>query len=280
VTPRVSVLIVSFNTCRLTLEAIASVVGESDAEVIVVDNASDDGSADEIGARYPSARLVRSDVNAGFAAGVNRAARLASGSAFVVLNSDARVEPGAIGRMLALLEANPRAALVAPALYYPDGRPQPAAFKFPGLVQIALDLYPIDRLTDRGLNGRIRAAQPTQIDHPLGACMLIRRAAWQDVGPLDEGYFMYLEEIDWCRRARARGWQIWHHPGARVIHHGGASTSQQPEAMLAQLWLARLRYYQRYHGPAYNRIVHGLVRMGLRRRGSRLQRRTSAPDPP
>ena len=130
-------------------------------------------------------------------------------------------------------------------------------------MQVALDLRPIDRLMETRINGRIQATRPTRIDHPLGACMLIRRAAWDDVGPLDEGYFMYMEEVDWCRRALGRGWQVWYHPGARVIHHAAASTSQQPDAMFTQLWLARLRYYRRFHGPAYNRVVHFLVRHGL-----------------
>ena len=102
------------------------------------------------------------------------------------------------------------------------------------------------------------------IDHPLGACMLIRRRAWDEVGPLDEGYFMYVEEVDWCRRARQRGWEVWHHPGAVVQHRAAAATSQRPDAMFAQLWRSRLRYYQRYSGPAYNQAVHALVRLGMR----------------
>jgi GT2 family glycosyltransferase len=269
--PRVSALIVSFNTCQLTLEAIGSIDGESGVETVVVDNASTDGSPQAIARHFPSARLIPSEINLGFAGGVNRAASVARAPALLVLNSDARVEPGAVGRLLALLEQQSRAALVAPALYYADGRPQPAAFTFPGLAQIALDLHPIDRLMDSRLNGRIHATRPTRIDHPLGACMLIRRAAWDDVGPLDEGYFMYLEEIDWCRRARARGWQVWQHPGARVVHHGGSSTRQQPDAMFTQLWLARLRYYRRFSGPAYNRLVHALVRLGLPRRAERVR---------
>jgi N-acetylglucosaminyl-diphospho-decaprenol L-rhamnosyltransferase len=264
VSPRVSVLIVSFNTRGLTLEAIGSVAATPDVETIVVDNGSSDGSAADIAAQFPSVRLVRSETNLGFAGGVNRAATFANGSALLVLNSDARLEPGALERLGDLLDRRPRAGLVAPALFYPDGRPQPAAFKFPGLVQIALDLHPVDRLVNTRLNGRIHATRPTRIDHPLGACMLIQRAAWADVGPLDEGYFMYLEEIDWCRRARARGWEVWQHPGARAIHHGGSSTRQQADAMFTQLWLARLRYYRRFSGPTYNRLVHALVRLGFR----------------
>jgi GT2 family glycosyltransferase len=161
-----------------------------------------------------------------------------------------------------------RASVVGPALTYADGRPQAAAFRFPGLVQVALDLHPIDRFMDTRLNGRILGArEPLQIDHPLGACMLIRASAWKDVGPLDEGYFMYLEEVDWCRRARLRGWQVWHQPKAVVVHHAGASTRQEPDAMFAQLWRSRLRYYARFHGLEYNRVLHGLVRLGLRGRG-------------
>jgi GT2 family glycosyltransferase len=132
-------------------------------------------------------------------------------------------------------------------------------------VQVGLDLFPIPRLSGSRLNGRVpsQGAAPVQIDHPLGACMLIRRRAWADVGPLDEGYFMYVEEVDWCRRARRRGWQIWHTPRAVVRHRAGAATSQHADAMFAQLWRSRLRYYQRFHGPAYNRAVHALVGVGM-----------------
>jgi N-acetylglucosaminyl-diphospho-decaprenol L-rhamnosyltransferase len=263
--PRVSVLIVSWNTRELTLEAIRSVSYEPGIEVIVVDNASHDGSADAIAAEFPAARLIRSETNLGFAAGVNRAAESASAPALLVLNSDARLEPGALDLLLELLATTPRAALVSPALCYPDGRPQASAFSFPGLIQLALDLFPVPRLTDSQLNGRVWSRAPVPIDHPLGACMLIRRAAWQDVGPLDTGYFMYLEEIDWCHRARLRGWQVWYQPLALAVHHGGSSTSQQPDAMFAQLWRSRLRFYSRVKGPAYNRLVRALVRFGLSR---------------
>lgn len=261
---RVSALIVSYNTRELTLEAIGSV--PPDAEVIVVDNASADGSADAIALHFPHVQLIRSTANIGFAGGVNLAARSAHGDAFLVLNSDARLEPGALEILLELLEYKPRAALAAPALRYPDGRPQSSAFRFPGVAQVVLDLFPIDRLMETSVNGRVAATCPVEIDHPLGACMLVRADAWCDVGPLEEGYFMYLEEIDWCRRARNRGWQVWYQPRALAVHHGGSSTSQQRDAMFAQLWRSRLRYYARFHGPAYNRLIHALISLGLNRR--------------
>jgi N-acetylglucosaminyl-diphospho-decaprenol L-rhamnosyltransferase len=271
--PRVSVLIVSYNIRALLLESIASVAAEPGVETIVLDNASRDDSADTVAARFPAVRLMRSETNLGFAAGVNRAAAVARAPALLVLNPDATMCAGALDLLLELLAREPRAALVGPALRYPDGSPQAAAFRFPGLAQVFLDLFPVGRLMDSRVNGRVPT--PTGqgpaigIDYPLGACMLIRRAAWADVGPLDEGYFMYLEEIDWCRRARRRGWHIWHVPTAVAIHHGGSSTRQQPEAMFAQLWRSRLRYYQRFHGPAFNRLVHGVVRVGLRAQARR-----------
>jgi len=263
--PRVSVLIVSWNTRELTLEAIGSVNEEPGVEVIVVDNASHDGSADAIAEEFPTVLLVRSSTNLGFAGGVNRAAEVAGAPALLVLNSDARLEGGALDALLEVLETRPRAALVSPALRYPDGRPQASAFRFPGLIQMALDLFPVPRLTDSALNGRVWSRTPVRADHPLGACMLIRRAAWQDIGPLDVGYFMYLEEIDWCRRAQIRGWEVWYQPLALAVHHGASSTRQQADVMFAQLWRSRLRYYARFHGPLYNRLVRGLARLGLGR---------------
>ena len=262
--PRVSVLIASYNTRTLLLEAIASVVRQPGVQVIVVDNASADGSADAVATGFPEVTLIRATRNLGFAAATNRAAAEANGEFLLLLNPDARLLDGGLATLVDCLEREPRAAAVGPALVFGDGQPQAAAFRFPGLVQITLDLFPIARLTDSRLNGRLHAA-PTarQIDHPLGACMLIRRSAWDDVGPLDEGYFMYLEEVDWCRRARGRGWQIWYAPQAHAVHHAGSATRQQPGAMFAQLWRSRLRYYQRHHGLLFNRAVHALVRLGL-----------------
>ncbi len=187
--PRVSALIVSYNTRALLLESIASVVNQPGVETIVLDNASHDGSPQAVAERFPTVQLIRSATNLGFAGGVNKAAGCATGRALLTLNPDARLEPDALDLLLEVLDRTPRAALVGPTLRYADGSAQPAAFRFPGLAQIALDLFPIDRLMASPLNGRVPDAQrPMKIDHPLGACMLIDRAAWQDIGPLDEGY--------------------------------------------------------------------------------------------
>lgn len=268
----VSVLIVSFNTRALLLEAIESILahaGPIQTEILVWDNASSDGSPDAVDNAFQgrNVRVLRSERNLGFAAGVNGAAGQAQGDALLIFNSDARLSLGALEALCDRLASDPRAAMVAPRLVYADGSPQPAAFAFPGLLQVVLDLFPINRLMNTRLNGRmaLRGTTAEQIDHPLGACMLIPSAAWRDVGALDEGYFMYLEEVDWCRRARGRGWQIWHEPAATVVHHSGQSTRQASDAMFAQLWRSRLRYYERFEGPLFNRVVRLFVRLGLRR---------------
>jgi N-acetylglucosaminyl-diphospho-decaprenol L-rhamnosyltransferase len=262
----ISVLVVSYNTRELLLRALEPLSTAPETEVVVVDNASRDGSADAVAAAFPerAVRVLRSPTNLGFAGGVNLAARHARGEVLLLLNPDAVLPPAGPATLADFLRAHPRAAAVGAALRFADGRPQPAAFRFPGLVQVGIDVFAVGRLAHSRVNGRVPCGpRPVRIDHPLGACMAIRRAAWEDVGPLDEGYFMYVEEVDWCRRARARGWEIWHEPRVVALHHGGAATRQRAEAMFVELWRSRLRYYERYHGPLYNRAVRALVRLGL-----------------
>jgi N-acetylglucosaminyl-diphospho-decaprenol L-rhamnosyltransferase len=272
---RVSVLIVSYNTRDLLLEALGALSG-ADVELIVADNASADGSPDAVAQHFPSVRLALLPTNRGFAAGVNQAAALASGDVLLLLNPDAVLSADGAARLARFLTERPRAAAVGAALRYVDGRPQAAGFRFPGLVQVGLDLWPVGRLADSALNGRVPSnGRPVLIDHPLGACMAISRRAWNDVGPLDEGYFMYVEEVDWCRRARRRGWEIWQDPGVVAVHHAGAATRQQPEAMFVELWRSRLRYYERHASPLYNRVLHALLRVGFasQARGASPERR-------
>ncbi len=264
VVARVVAIVVSYNVRDHLGRALASLAVLPDVATVVVDNASADGSADFVAAEFPSVRLVRSATNAGFAAAVNRGARASSGDYLLILNPDAELRERALERLVSFMDSHPRAAVAGPSLVYGDGRPQQSAFRFPGLAQLALDLFPVPRLKESRLNGRYpRSGQPTRVDHPLGACMLVRRTAWDDVGPLDEGYFMYVEEVDWCRRARRRGWSAWQVPDAVVVHHGGQSTRQHATAMFVQLWRSRLRYYERHESPFYNRVVRLVVRIGM-----------------
>jgi N-acetylglucosaminyl-diphospho-decaprenol L-rhamnosyltransferase len=182
------------------------------------------------------------------------------------------VQPGATAALLAALEADPRAGVAGAKLLYADGSLQQSAFRFPGLVQLVFEFFPLPpRLYDTSLNGRYprrryEAQAPFLVDHPLGATMMVRAEAVAQVGLMDEGYRMYCEEIDWCWRMRRAGWRALCVPTARVIHHAGRSTGQVPIPSFVNLWTSRARLYARHHGPLTRRLAQPLVRAGVRRR--------------
>jgi GT2 family glycosyltransferase len=257
------------------------------ADVVVVDNAGSDGSADMVAERYPGVALLRSERNQGFAAGTNRGLRhlgYASDGAdrpVLLLNPDTEVLPGALTLLLDDLARLPRAALVGPGLRYGDGRMQHAAFRFPGLAQTALEFFPINwRLTEGRANGRYprqeRGDAPFLCDHTLGAAMLVRSEALRHVGLLDDGFFMYCEEIDWCWRAARLGWQVWSDPRAVIVHHAGQSAGQVRGPMFVELWRSRYRLLARHRGRAYVRLIRAIVAAGARRERARAATRLRA----
>jgi GT2 family glycosyltransferase len=267
----ISVVIVSWNTRDLLSRCVASVIRQAEGarlhvEIIVVDNASSDGTTDFLNQEYPGVTVIALQENRGFAAANNLGIARARGAEILLLNPDTEMLPGSLTALHQGLRASPRVGMAGALLLNPDGSLQSAGYRFPDLVQTFLDIFPIHpRLIDSRLNGRMPPGDglsPLAIDHPLGACMLVRRAVIDQVGMLDDRYFMYSEEVDWCRRIRAAGWAILTAPAARVIHYGGQSTSQMPDAMFLQLHRSRNRYFRRYHSPAFVRAVGTLMRIG------------------
>ncbi len=188
----------------------------------------------------------------------------------LLLNPDAEPVGDAIGQMVRFLVAHSEVGGVGAQLQYPDGRFQHGAFAFPGLLQLWFDLFPPRprRLLDSRLNGRYgrhlyAAGQPFPIDFALGAALMVRRETIQAVGLLDEGYFMYAEEVDWCWRMQRAGWPMWCVPTAQVIHHGGASTQQFRAQSFENLWRSRQRLYSRFYGPLRRRLAAWIVRFGM-----------------
>jgi GT2 family glycosyltransferase len=168
------------------------------------------------------------------------------------------------------LRQNRSVAAVGPKLRYGDSSHQHAAFAFPGLSQLILELFPAPgRLQGSWLNGRYprelwegQKAFPVQM--LLGAALMVRGAAIEQVGLMDEGYFMYAEELDWCRSFHEAGWLIHALPTATVIHYGGQSTQQFRDRMFVALWRSRLRYYEKWESATYVRLVRVLLRLGMR----------------
>jgi len=278
-----SIIVVSYNTRDLTLAALTAAsrsLADSDLayEVLIVDNASPDGSADAVRQAFPGVTLIANDENRGFAAANNQGLAASQGRHAVLLNPDTAVLDDALTQLVRFLNEHPHAGACAPSLLYADGGFQHNAFRFPGLAQTFLDFFPLHgRIAESRLNGRYprslcERGQPFPIDHPLGACLMVRRAAIDQVGLMDEGYFMYVEEIDWCRRIQAAGWGVYCVPRARVIHHAGQATRQFRDAMFVALWQSRLRYFDKYHGPAFRWAVRRVIRLGLWREARRARR--------
>jgi hypothetical protein len=249
----VDVVIVTYNSAQTIADCLAALdTNGLPGGVTVVDNASSDGTAALVAERFPGTKLIANPVNEGFARGANRGLRETRSEFALLLNPDAEVRPDAIRALLTFAERRPRAALIGPRLLNPDGSLQHSCFRFPNLRMVLTGFFGLLPL-DSPANGRYRLeeyAQPHQVEHLLGACLLIRRAAAEQVGLLDEGYYMYFEETDWCYRTHQAGWENWYCPDATVIHHGAHSTSREPERMSAEFHRSQARFYRKHYRPS------------------------------
>ena len=277
----IGVIIVSFNTCALLRESLLSLRRCTlPLHTIVIDNGSMDGSVAMLRSEFAEVQVIEPGKNLGFAAANNLGMhrlfqqQTAQPAYVLLLNPDTVVHAGAIEILFAFLTAHPRVGVVGPRLLNPDGTLQPAAFRFPTLSMNALDLFPPGevlpgRLYNSWWHGRYpqepAGTAPFPIDHPLGACMLVRRAVIEQTGGFDEALFMYAEELEWCYRIRQAGWSIWQQPAARITHTGGASTSQFRTKMLIALWENRLKFFRKHYPTAFIRRHTLLVRIGMLR---------------
>jgi GT2 family glycosyltransferase len=255
--PDLSILIVNFNTRDHLAGCLASIdAAEIPLEVCVVDNASGDGSAAMVRAEFPRLHLIESPTNQGFAAGTNLAARRARGRHLLLLNPDTRVAAGTLRALVEFADRTPAAAAVGPRLVNPDGSHQRSCWRgYPGAGMALADALflwklPWLPLARRFEYGPDELSRPRPVDHLLGACMLIPRAAWEDVGELDESYFLFLEETDWCFRARRASRELWYLPEASVTHYGQQSTSQAPGRQTPQFYRSYVRFCRARHGGA------------------------------
>lgn len=259
--PDVSVVIVSWNTRALTLACLASLPAAARAhtvEVWVVDNASTDGSVDAIRHTCPDVQVLANAGNLGFAAANNQGLARTSGRYVLLLNSDTVAPPGAIDTLVRFADAHPRAGVVGPRLVNPDGSYQSGPTPFPSFWTETLAVTGIGRRLISAAYPSVssaRALAAQQADFVGGACMLARREAVDAVGGLDDGYFMYSEEPDWCWRMRRAGWEVWYTPDAEIIHVGGQSTAQRRHSMTVALYRSKIRFLRRYRGHATARAA-------------------------
>jgi GT2 family glycosyltransferase/glycosyltransferase involved in cell wall biosynthesis len=253
----ISAIVVSYNTRKMTLECLRTLDAElhgSETEIIVVDNASQDGSVEAIRAEFPQVRVLASSTNDGFGAANNRAMKEARGRFFLLLNSDAFPRPGAIAKLVQYLEEHPDAGAVGPRLLNEDGTLQHSCFRFPTPRQSWVEnLWIAALFPEHSWLGDYRRwghDSARLVEWIVGACMLVRREVVEQVGGFDETFFLYAEETDWQRRIRDGGWEIAFTPSAEVTHLGGGSGASERVRVNGNFFDSLDRYERKHHGLA------------------------------
>lgn len=269
----ISIIIINYKTPELTLGAIESVyqsITDFWYEIILVDNHSCDGIIERVTGRYPHFRIIANEVNVGFSKANNQAIRIASGRYILLLNSDTVIQPDTLETMISFMDAHPKVGASGCKVILPDGKldkacrrgfPTPSAsfyyaFGFS-------KLFPnVPRFNQYQL-GYLDPDDSYPVDCLVGAFMLVRKEAIDQVGLLDEEFFMYGEDIDWCYRIKQGGWEIYYYPKTTITHYKGASSRRKPFKIVYEfhraMWLFHRKHYQKKYLP----WVNGLVYFGI-----------------
>jgi hypothetical protein len=288
--PLLSIIVLNWNTRDLLAQCLGAVLrfqGEAECEVMVVDNASTDDSLAMLAERFPQVQVIYNTHNVGFAGGNNRGVAACAGKYALLLNTDAFLGPDALRELVRVAESDPRTGVVGAHLLDPDGTFQASYTPFPTLWREFLILSGLGRAIhgphypsagpDEG-----RGAQ--KVDYVEGACLLVNVEAYRAMNGLDEGFFMYAEEVDLCYTMRKHGWNVWYAPGARVTHLGGASSANRKPEREADLYRGRVQFFRKHYGmvsagalkamifffTAAKVVAHGLARWAS---GGRVGRR-------
>jgi len=275
---KLAIIIVNWNTRDLLAHCLAALARQAPStssgqaaetpagwrvETFVVDNASTDGSAQMVRARFPWVTLIENQANVGFARANNQAMEQCTGAYVLLLNSDTVVHPGALPALVAFLEGHPAAGAVGPRLLNGDGTLQAACHPMLTPAREFWRLTFLNALWPRATYPMRRwsTQRPRRVEVIKGACLLLRRAALDQVGRLDEGYFMYTEEVDLCYRLAQAGWELWYLPAAVVTHFGEASSKQAAERMYVQLYRSKVQFYRKFGGERRARRFKRLTRL-------------------
>lgn len=258
-----SIILLNYRQCGLVrqcLHGIARAALPFSYEVIVVDNDSRDGCASLIRSQFPTITVLSAPANLGFSAGNNLGIRHARGEYLLVLNYDVAVVTGAIPRLVEFLRTHPRVGVVGPRLVYPDGRIQYSCRRFPRVFTPFYRRTPLGRLplARQELSRYLMLDFDHRTDQPVdwlfGACLLLRRAALDSVGYFDDRFFLYFEDLDWCRRCLDAGWQVWYVASVELVHYHAQSSAEGPALTALLNPSARhhltswLRYLAKYWG--------------------------------
>jgi N-acetylglucosaminyl-diphospho-decaprenol L-rhamnosyltransferase len=256
------------------LTALASQTRELTAETVVVDNASGDGMAEALARQFPAVRVIENPDNVGYARAVNQGIAATRGDLVLVMNPDCVLQPGALSELVGHLRSHQQAGVVGPKILNPDGTLEYSARSFPdhftflfNRYSLLTRLFPGNRFSRRYLLSDWDRAAAREVDWLSGACLLVRRAAIERVGPMDEAFFMFNEDVDWCRRMKLGGWAVVCVPAAVAVHHVGASRRKVAARVIVERHRGMIRYLHKYHPapPPLAALADGLIllRAGL-----------------
>ena len=247
-----SIIIVNWNTKDLLLQCLESVyqtIKRVEMEVFVVDNGSMDGSIAAAKGRFPEVKFIQNEINLGFARANNQALSLAKGRYLLLLNPDTQVKKGAMERLISFMDAHPEAGGAGAQLLNSDGSRQNSIANFPSLATELLNKSLLRWFFPSVFPGKERNyPEPIEVDSVIGACMVVKRDAIEPVGLLDEGYFLFLEETDWCYRMRRTGWKIYHVPQAEVYHFQGKGVEMEKKKARVEYYRSLYRFFKKNRG--------------------------------
>lgn len=253
----VAVVVITHRERERVLALLASLASDPawpSWEVVVLDNDSMDGSAAAIRAARPDVRVIENRPQRGFAAALNQGVGATTAPVVITPNPDSLVPPGSIGRLRAILEEDPRIAGVGPLIRFPDGRVQRHGMYHPrpltaAIVLLGLARLPMFRAEAERYYGRHEAGPPVDVDALTGACLMFRREAYREVGPFDERFFLYCEDVDWSIRARSAGWRLVFAPEIAVVHEKATGSRQRSAFVIRQYYRSVRAFYAKHHAP-------------------------------
>ncbi len=254
-----SVIIVNWNTKEYLFHCIDSILqkkGSIRTEIIVIDNGSRDRSGEEVKRQFPGIHLIENGRNLGFAKAVNQGLRVSSGRYLLLLNPDTQVREGAIENLVSFMESHAEAGVAGAQLLNGDGSKQNSIANFPSLTTELLNKNLLRRLFPRKFPGKERDyPEPIEVDSVIGACMVVRRDVLDQVGLLDEDYFLFLEETDWCYRIKRAGWKVYHVPQAEIIHFQGKSAEAVKKRARVEFYRSRYLFFRKNMGSLHRLIL-------------------------
>jgi hypothetical protein len=276
-----SILIVSWNVRELLKRCLLSLrqqmtdnkpppdspsgTGRPASEIWIVDNASTDGTVEMVRAEFPEAHLIANSENVGFTRGNNQALAQARGRYLFLLNPDTELHPGALATLLNYLDAHTRVGIAGPRLFYGDGTTQSSRRRFPTLATAFLEStrlqqwFPHSRILSRYYMLDTADDATQSVDWINGSAMFVRREVYEQIGSLDETFFMYSEELDWCYRAKQTGWEVVYLPTAQITHHEGKSSEQAGAQRDIYFHSSKVHFFRKYRGPWVAEVLRGFL---------------------